>query len=190
MSRKNLIHLFKLYGKFIVIGIFLVLLAFLYLEEKRSLNQEKVGLLKAIKRYKRYLEKNKDLRVKEKEILEAVKRLEDNSIKGETEAIALTKLQNILSQKAEQSNLEVNFMGNLRSARINKEWSVIAVRLNFSGQGKDFLTFLYLLESSERPYIFVDELDISLVSLYKKGLKIQKIRGFVVAKSFWFHPGS
>ncbi len=162
----------------------------LYIEEKKSLVQEKTDLLKAIKRYKRYLEKNKNLKIKEKEIIEAVKRLENNSIKGETEAIALTKLQSILSQKADQSNIQVDFIGNLKSTSINKDWSVIAVKVNFSGQGKDFLDFLYSLESSERPYIFVDELDISLVTLYKKGSKLQKVRGFIVAKSFWFHSGT
>lgn len=190
MSRKSVIQFLKTYGRYVVLGAVLVFLVVLYLGERKSLNQEKAELLKAIKRYKRYLSKNRNLKTKEKEILEAVKKLENNSIRGETEAIALTKLQNILSEKAEQSNLEVDFIGNLKSTKINKEWSVIAVRLNFSSQGRDFLNFLYSLESSEKPYIFVDELDISLVSLYRKGLKIQKVRGFIVAKSFWFHPGS
>ncbi len=176
---------------FYLIVVLISIFTLIYLiSQKRYLEDKEWELRRDLKKYSKFLRDNRNIKKKEKELIEAVKNLEVNSLKGETGAIALTKLQNILIKKANNFNIDVDIIRGLKTKKIIKGWYVIAVRLNFSGDSKSFINFLYSIESSEKPYIFVDELDISVFSIYKKGSKTAKLRGYIVAKSFWFNPSS
>jgi len=190
VSKADILDLIKRYWlPFLFVVVYLLGVVFLILQY-RSLKEQEWILKKAAKRYSRFIKRNKNLKKKELEFLKIVKKLEENSVKADTEAIALTKLQNIVAKKAESCGLNVNVVRSMRSRRIEGSWYTIAVRLDFSGTSKSLINFLYSLESSEKPYIFIDELDISVVSFYKGKEKTKEIRGFIVAKSFWHRPSS